>query len=74
MAWEPNSTKVRVDHLPDCEAPPHALGHHPALFRGKVKQKVLISSGKWLYMCDPCFERYGVGLGEGRGQRLEVRA
>jgi len=26
--------------------------------------------GPWAYMCEPCFGRYGVGLGTGRGQRI----
>jgi hypothetical protein len=26
--------------------------------------------GPWAFMCEPHFQQYGVGLGEGRGQRL----
>lgn len=28
--------------------------------------------GPWAYMCQNCFESHGVGLGTGRGQKLEV--
>jgi len=28
--------------------------------------------GPWANMCTPCFERQGVGLGTGRGQRYVV--
>lgn len=29
--------------------------------------------GPWAYLCAPCFVEYGLGLGEGRGQRLMLR-
>ena len=28
--------------------------------------------GPWAYMCDECHDRFGVGLGTGRGQRLTL--
>lgn len=28
--------------------------------------------GPWAYMCVPCFEKYGRGLGMGLGQRLLI--
>jgi len=28
--------------------------------------------GPWAYMCIPCFDTYGVGLGMGKGQRLLI--
>ena len=28
--------------------------------------------GPWAYMCVPCFETLGVGLGLGKGQRLLI--
>lgn len=28
--------------------------------------------GPWAYMCVPCFEVYGVGLGLGKGQRIKI--
>lgn len=30
--------------------------------------------GPWANMCTECHERYGVGLGTGRGQRLILEA
>lgn len=32
------------------------------------------TSGPWAYMCEACFKTHGVGLGVGRGQRLEVKS
>lgn len=32
------------------------------------------TSGPWAYMCEADFKKHGVGLGVGRGQRLEVRS
>lgn len=29
--------------------------------------------GPWAYMCESCFQTYGVGLGLGRGQRLVLK-
>jgi hypothetical protein len=26
--------------------------------------------GRWGFMCEPCFQEYGTGLGTGIGQRL----
>jgi hypothetical protein len=45
---------------PDCETV-------PAYYDGKTVM------GPWAYMCESCFQRVGVGLGLGRGQRLVVR-
>jgi len=28
--------------------------------------------GAWGYLCKKCFEKYGIGLGTGRGQKLKV--
>lgn len=38
----------------------------PAAIDGKTVM------GPWAYMCVPCFETHGVGLGLGRGQRLLI--
>jgi hypothetical protein len=47
--------------------PPCDLCHErPAAVDGKTKM------GPWAYMCVPCFEEYGIGLGLGRGQRLLI--
>jgi len=37
-----------------------------AKYDGKTKV------GPWAWMCEKCFIRYGVGLGMGKGQKLEV--
>ena len=37
----------------------------PAEYDGKT------TSGPWGYMCGGCFQKHGVGLGTGRGQRLK---
>lgn len=64
-----NLTKVQVPFLPWCSFHLEMHRHVPALFDGKVKGRQY-----WAHMCDRCFEEHGVGLGEGRGQRLEVAA
>lgn len=28
--------------------------------------------GPWAFMCDSCFEKWGIGLGKGKGQRLAM--
>lgn len=30
-------------------------------------------TGPWAMMCSRCWQDYGVGLGTGRGQKLELR-
>lgn len=30
--------------------------------------------GQWAFMCDACHPNYGVGLGTGKGQRLEAKS
>jgi hypothetical protein len=53
---------------PDCDVHKHDLGETvPAYYDGKTVM------GPWAYMCESCFQRVGVGLGLGRGQRLVVR-
>jgi len=62
-------TEVTVTVRPDCDIHKHRHGGKsvPAEYDGKTVM------GPWAYMCQPCFEHYGVGLGMGRGQRLMVR-
>lgn len=31
------------------------------------------TAGIWAYLCDDCFEEYGVGLGLGTGQKLVLQ-
>lgn len=30
--------------------------------------------GCWAYMCDECHRKYGVGLGLGKGQKIDLQA
>lgn len=58
-------TEAMVANLPPCDF--HRALHRTtvdAVYDGKTK------SGPWANMCEPCFTIHGVGLGEGRGQRL----
>ena len=52
---------VKVNKLPDCD-----LCGVAASYDGKTIY------GPWANMCDKCFKKYGVGLGTGRGQKLEL--
>jgi len=61
-------TKTYIDILPDCSFHQEMGVKRLALFDGRIKGR-----RSWAYMCDTCFEAHGVGLGLGRGQRLEVR-
>ena len=61
-------TEVEVAVLPVCDL--HKALHGTeveAVHDGKTK------SGPWGFMFEPCLTIHGVGLGEGRGQRLVVR-
>lgn len=61
------STEVKVASIPDCdlwEIKPSHDKHVPAAYDGKTNM------GPWAYMCEDCFQRFGVGLGTGKGQRL----
>lgn len=62
-----NGTKVYLPQLPDCTFHLELGVHRPALFDAHIRGRKY-----WAYLCDPCFEEHGMGLGEGRGQRLEV--
>jgi hypothetical protein len=55
------STSVKVQQLPSCD------------FCGSTAQyDAATSFGPWANMCEPHFKQYGLGLGTGRGQKLEV--
>lgn len=58
---------VVVPARPSCDI--HKGSGHtvPAMVDGKTR------SGPWANMCEDCFDRFGVGLGTGRGQRLLLR-
>jgi hypothetical protein len=57
--------QVTVTVLPPCDL-------HQAYRRGTVPARydAKTRSGPWAYLCEECYERVGVGLGTGRGQRL----
>lgn len=61
---EENNTVVRVDRIPNCDL---CMDPTPAEYDAKSRQ------GPWGYMCEEHFQRYGIGLGMGRGQRLKLR-
>jgi len=56
---EDEGTKVTIDHKRKCE-----FCGDPALFEGETL------SGGISDMCSACFERYGTGLEDGKGQRI----
>lgn len=66
MATRGTETIVTVQ--PRCDLCVHIYGlgdlANPASYDGKTKQ------GPWANMCSVCFNRFGVGLGIGLGQRL----
>lgn len=56
-----NGTEARWDGpLPRCDLGCGREAHYDARTR----------QGPWGYLCDECFEEFGVGLGTGNGQRL----
>ena len=57
-------TKAKVAVLPDCDFCIEQGVSCAAKYDGKT---IL---GPWAYMCDAHFQRYGVGLGLGKGQEL----
>lgn len=67
MSYEKDNMKSTVvEELPDCDyckqegrTPPEK-----AEYDGKTKH------GPWAYMCEEHFNKYGVGLGTGLGQKL----
>jgi len=53
--------QTRVTELPMCDL----CRQKEAVIDGKTTL-----GGSWAYMCFQCFEKYGVGLGLGKGQEL----
>ena len=54
------STIAQVTQLPQCD-----------ICTGQVaKYDAMTVRGPWAFMCQGCFEDYGVGLGLGRGQEI----
>lgn len=71
MAHETNRshTIAYVPKLPPCDL--HKAKHRgnvPAMYEGRTKD----GKPPWAMMCAECFEKYGVGLGRGRGLELLV--
>lgn len=57
-----------VSEIPDCDIHKQLRGETiPAAYDGGTRL------GSWAYMCEECFARFGLGLGEGCGQRLVLR-
>ncbi len=65
MAMSDHYTKIKVHALPDCSI----CKKHKAKYDGKT----ITRSGFWAYMCQECFDIYGLGLGLGLGQELILK-
>ena len=63
---ETSGREAVVDAIPNCDlcAAGKASVVNPAAYDGATVM------GPWAYMCEAHFRQYGVGVGEGRGQRL----
>jgi hypothetical protein len=61
MKYNDTATDVLTER-PTCDI----CRSRPAAIDGATKM------GPWAYMCVPCFEVHGIGLGLGRGQRLLI--
>lgn len=61
MTWEASDVAV-VEQIPGCN-----ICEAPAKYDAKTQM------GPWAYLCQDHFEKYGIQLGIGWGQRLEVR-
>jgi len=63
------STSVKVDKYPPCD-----LGklpkQTPCRDNGEAHYDGKTIFGGWANMCEHHFDKYGVGLGTGRGQKL----
>jgi len=62
-----DNTVTHVAELPPCDFCP-ASTNRKAIIDGRTK------AGPWANMCSIHFARHGVGLGTGRGQRLEMKS
>lgn len=63
MKYNDTATDVLAER-PPCDI----CKSRPAAVDGKTRM------GPWAYMCIPCHEVHGVGLGLGRGQRLLIES
>jgi ribosomal protein L37AE/L43A len=48
-------------------------GHDCQFCENEAKYDARTKMGPWAFLCQSCFDKYGVGVGVGRGQKLEVR-
>jgi len=55
------STSVKVQSLPDCDMCGETASYDAAT-----------SFGAWANLCQNHFRQFGLGLGTGRGQKLEL--
>ena len=71
---EPDLITATVGERPECDVHKHEWNEPgvPAVVDGATR---IIGGGRgsWAYMCQSCFDAFGVGLGLGKGQRLIVR-
>ena len=65
MKYDSTATEALVDR-PNCDLCATQGKTMPAAIDGATRM------GPWAYMCVPCHETYGLGLGMGRGQRLLI--
>ena len=65
---ESNGTTAKVSQLPTCDVHRYEkfVNGVPALYDARTTR------GPWAHMCQECFDQLGIGLGRGKGQRLEV--
>lgn len=57
-----SDTSVTVEKLPNCD-----FRHESETLAAYDGRTI---GGSWAYMCQQHFERYGIGLGLGKGQKL----
>lgn len=69
MLYDNTATDVLNDR-PKCDICP-LVGQEPAR---PAAVDGATTQGPWAYMCIPCHEVHGVGLGLGKGQRLLIDA
>ena len=61
MLYDDTATDI-LQARPQCDI----CSQRPAAIDGAT------TIGPWAYMCVPCFERNGIGLGLGKGQRILI--
>jgi hypothetical protein len=63
---ERNGTLVKIPEARNCDFCKEEGLENEAKYDGKTIY------GSWAYMCELHFKQFGIGLGIGRGQELEV--